>query len=61
MFAFFGLGLQETLILGIIGAIILVPVIIVFTRLPGSGSRITQLEEENRRLRAELDDQQDRS
>jgi hypothetical protein len=57
MFAFVGLGTQEILLLGALGALIVVPVVIVvMVRASAAPSRqVAELEEENRRLRAELD------
>jgi ABC-type spermidine/putrescine transport system permease subunit II len=59
MFAFLGLGTQEVLLLAILAALIVgVPLVVVLvaTRMSGNRStRVSALEEENRRLRAELD------
>jgi hypothetical protein len=67
MFAFFGLGIQEILLLGVIGVAIAV-VVFIIARVttggsPGFSDPMAALEEDNRRLRAELDelrDQRDR-
>jgi hypothetical protein len=57
MFAFLGLGVQEIVLLAAVGALIVIPVVIVvMMRASGGPSReVAELEEENRRLRAELD------
>ena len=59
MFAFLGLGLQEILLLLVLGIVLVgVPLIgvLMITRMSGrSSGREAALEEENRRLRAELD------
>lgn len=67
MLAFFGLGTQEIILLAIFGGGIAATVLIVFLTVsarnatrtggptPHVDERIADLEEENRRLRAELD------
>jgi hypothetical protein len=62
MLAFIGLGTQEILLLLVLGALIVVPVVIVLfvVRTSGRGSRLAHLEDENRRLRAEPDEKRDR-
>jgi hypothetical protein len=59
MLAFFGLGTQELIILALLGAVGLGGVLVIIwivTRTSGTASEgQTALEEENRRLRAELD------
>ena len=50
----FGLGLQEILLLAILGGGLVVAVLVVVFVSRG-GSRVAQLEAENRRLRGELD------
>jgi hypothetical protein len=56
MFASFGLGAQELLLLGVLALIpVAVIVIVLLTRASGSSNRMTELEDENRRLREELD------
>jgi Sec-independent protein translocase protein TatA len=56
MLAFFGLGIQELLLLAIVGLLIFVPVILLLARTAGgSSSRVRELEDENRRLRERLD------
>ena len=59
MFAFFGLGTQEILLLAVVGALLVgVPLIVILAVTRNSGNRSAReaaLEEENRRLRAELD------
>jgi hypothetical protein len=63
MFAFFGLGTQEIIVLGLLVAGIagIVGVILYLNRPPSAPSdRLAELEEENRRLRAKLDGQNDR-
>ena len=59
MFAFFGLGVQEILVLGIVGVLVVgipLAVILTVTRMSGTSSaREKALEEENQRLRDELD------
>jgi len=56
MFAFLGLGAQEIIILAAVGALIVVPVVIVvmIRSSAGPSRQVAELEEENRRLRAEL-------
>lgn len=60
MFAFFGLGVQELIILMILGVLLCAPVAIVFMFLnanrPKPDDRLADLEEENRRLRERLDE-----
>ena len=63
MFAFFGLGTQEVIILGVlalfgIGAVVVI--ISVVSRSSGLGQRVHALEQENRRLRDDLDRMKDR-
>jgi hypothetical protein len=57
MFAFFGIGTQELVLLGLLfGLVALVALVVVYFRATGgSGGRVAALEEENRRLRDELD------
>ena len=57
MFAFLGLGLQEIILLAAVGALIVVPVVIVVVLRASArpSQEVAELEEENRRLRAELD------
>ena len=58
MFAFLGLGIQEILILAAVAALIVVPVVIVLVVIrssAGPSRQVAELEEENRRLRSELD------
>ena len=63
MFAFFALGAQEILLLAVLGGMVAVAVFIVLTMTRttrgGSPDRMAALEEENRRLRAELDRQKE--
>jgi len=62
MFAFFGLGLQELILLGFLGALGLgVAAIIMVVSRSGRSKNEASLEEENRRLRDELDDRRNRS
>jgi len=62
MFAFFGLGLQELILLGFLGALGLgVAAIIMVVSRSGRPKNEASLEEENRRLRDELDDRRNRS
>jgi hypothetical protein len=66
MFAFFGLGTQEILLLGLLGGAVAVIVLVVFTARASGGAarpasdgiadRVDALEQENRRLRAEVDE-----
>lgn len=60
MFAFFGLGVQELIVLFILGALLCVPLVVVFVVLranrPNPDDRLADLEEENRRLRERLDE-----
>lgn len=60
MFAFFGLGVQELIVLFILGALLCVPAVVVFVVLranrPKPDDRLADLEEENRRLRERLDE-----
>jgi hypothetical protein len=63
MFAFFGLGAQEVIILGVlallgIGAVVVV--VSVVSRSSGLGQRVNALEQENQRLREDLDRMKDR-
>ena len=63
MFAFFGLGAQEVIILGVlallgIGAVVVV--VSVVSRSSGLGQRVNTLEQENQRLREDLDRMKDR-
>lgn len=62
MFAFFGLGLPELILLGFLAAIGLgvAVVILVVSRSSGSKER-SAVEEENRRLRDELDRSREKS
>lgn len=63
MFAFFGLGVQELLILAVlaVGGLATVAILVFVLRsTTGSGGRVAALEEENRRLRDELDRGKDR-
>jgi hypothetical protein len=67
MFAFFGLGLQEIILLAVLGGGIAAVVLIVFLAISARSSsrgrghsqvldeRVEALEEETRRLRAEVD------
>jgi len=58
MFAFFGLGMQEILLLAILAgmvAVIVFVVLLVARSSGGSSKRIGELEEENRRLREDRD------
>jgi Micro-tubular organiser Mto1 C-term Mto2-binding region len=61
VFAFLGLGAQEILLLAVLGGMVAVVVFIVMTTnrtTRGTApDRVADLEEENRRLRAELDRQ----
>lgn len=56
MFAMLGLGMQEILLLGVLGVLMVAGVLIVLfvVRSAGSSGRVAMLEEENRQLRAEL-------
>lgn len=58
MFAFFGLGLQEIIILGVLGggAAVVGIVLYLANRGGGGSSRVQELERENERLRDRLDD-----
>jgi uncharacterized membrane-anchored protein YhcB (DUF1043 family) len=58
MFAMLGLGTQEIVLLGILGlflAVGIVVVLLVVRSATGSSHEMSALEEENRRLRSELD------
>src|SRR3954471_702368 len=58
MFAFFGLGMQEILLLAILAGMVAVIVFVVHLvarSSGGSSKRIGELEEENRRLRKDRD------
>jgi uncharacterized membrane-anchored protein YhcB (DUF1043 family) len=58
MFAMLGLGTQEIVLLGILGlflAVGIVVVLLVVRSATGSSREMSALEEENRRLRSELD------
>jgi hypothetical protein len=61
VFAFFGLGTQELLLLGLVAVMVTgVVLVLLWLRSAGGagtpgGERVAELEEENRRLRAELD------
>jgi Micro-tubular organiser Mto1 C-term Mto2-binding region len=61
MFAFFGLGAQEILLLVVLAGMVAVVVFIAMamsrTSRGAAPDRVAELEEENRRLRAELDRQ----
>ena len=60
MFAFIGLGTQELLLLAILGAMFVGGIVVILLVIQRS-SRSSNLEKENRRLRAELDrDRNDR-
>jgi hypothetical protein len=62
MFAFFGLGVLEIFLLLIIGLYVWIPVVVhLMLRSSNRSFRVAKLEDENRRLRAELDREQDRS
>jgi hypothetical protein len=56
----FGLGMQEIILLALVGALIVVPVVIIVLNQSRRSPRVAELEEENRRLRAELDEKRDR-
>lgn len=59
MFAFFGLGLQEILLLLVLGGMVTVIVFVVLLMARSSGGsakRIAELEDENRRLKEDLED-----
>jgi hypothetical protein len=59
MFALLGLGTQEILLLAVLGGVlagVVLAVVLTMTRMSkGSSAREAALEDENRRLRAELD------
>jgi hypothetical protein len=59
MFAFFGLGTQEIMLLLILFALGggVVAIVLVVKRAGGGSSRVQELERENERLRDRLDDQ----
>jgi hypothetical protein len=64
MFAVFGLGAQEILLLGVIALLVAgvaVAVVLITRASAGSSTRMRALEEENRRLREELDRGRDRA
>jgi hypothetical protein len=64
MFAVFGLGMQEILLLGVIAILVAgvaVAVVLISRASAGSSTRMRALEEENRRLREELDRGRDRA
>jgi hypothetical protein len=60
MLAFFGLGTQEILLLAIVGLLPIVILVIILGATRRSGGRTRELEDENRRLRDELDRGRDR-
>jgi len=63
MFAFFGLGSQEIIILVILFAILagaVIAIIAIVGRGSRVGDRVTALEQENQRMRDELDRVKDR-
>jgi len=63
MFAFIGLGMQEILLLAALAGVVVVVafVVILVTRRSSSQSpnRVAELEEENRRLREQVNDRRD--
>jgi hypothetical protein len=63
VFGFFGLGTQEFLllcVLGVVAAGLVAVVLLMVMRSSSSSTRMRALEEENRRLREDLDRPQDR-
>jgi hypothetical protein len=63
MFGFFGLGTQEILVLAVLGAgaaVLVAIVLMAVMRSTSSSTRMRVLEDENRRLREELDRPRDR-
>lgn len=61
MFAFFGLGLQEIILLGFLAAIGLGLTVVLLVVSRSSASSRSALEEENRRLQDELDRRREKS
>jgi hypothetical protein len=64
MFAFFGLGAQELIIIGgvaVVGIAVVGAIVFIVSRAPSQRDRINALEHENRRLEEELDRRNDRS
>lgn len=60
MFAFFGLGTQELLVLAALGGVVVVIVFVVLLAIKGSSSglssRVQELEDETRRLREQINE-----
>jgi len=63
MFGFFGLGTQEILLLALLGGVVAVVAIVIVSLNKRSSSqspdRIAELEEENRRLREQVNERRD--
>jgi hypothetical protein len=63
MFAFFGLGLQEILLLALLGGVVVIIAFVVLVASKSSSgqssNRVAELENENQRLRGQINERRD--